>query len=654
MQRSRHPPASFIASMLPTHRRLIGALLAFALVHSCWSAELRLRILETSDVHMNLLNYDYYRDAPSDEFGLAKTITLIKAARAEAPNSLLFDNGDLLQGNPLGDLVARVKPLAPGAVHPAFKVLNRIGVDAANIGNHEFNYGLPFLRQALAGARFPYVSANVVQARDPRRPAFAPYVILRRTLRDEAGRQHRLRIGVIGFVPPQIMQWDHQHLQGRVGAVDMVEAARRYVPEMRARGAQLVVALAHSGLEPSPQTPLAQNMAAELAQVPGIDALLLGHAHAEFPGPDFAAYPGVDLAHGRIHGRPAVMPGRWGDHLGVLDLRLSDAGGRWQVVNSQAQLRPIYDRQARRPLVAADAMVAEAIAPEHADTLAHVRAEVAQTELPLSSYFAQVRDDPSVRLVALAQRAYMMRAVQGTALEKLPILSAAAPFKSGGRQGWRNYTDIPTGPLAIKHVADLYIFPNSIKALKLSGREVREWLEMSAGQFRRIDPAGPPEQELLEPRFASFNFDMLEGLAYEIDVTAPARYGADGRLLDAQAQRIVALRHAGRPVQDEDEFLVVTNSYRAAGGGNFPGLGSARIVVDAPDENRQALLQFLAATRLLTSQTLGVAQWRVRPVPGVKLRFVAGAGGIAHLPQTPEVRLLRELGDGSALYELRD
>jgi len=632
-------------------RPLICTLLALAAWSSTHAAELRLRILETSDVHMNLLAYDYYRDAPTDEFGLAKTITLIKAARAEAPNSLLLDNGDLLQGSPLGDMVARVKPLAAGAVHPAYKVLNQIGVDAANIGNHEFNYGLPFLRQALAGARFPYVSANVVQAQGKRHPAFKPYVILNRTFKDESGRNQHLRVGVIGFVPPQIMQWDRQNLLGRVEALDIVDAAKRYIPEMRAKGAQIVIAVAHTGLSAEPQAHMGEDMAGELARVPGIDALLLGHAHAEFPGPDFAKVPGVDLTHGRVHGVPTVMPGRWGDHLGVLDLRLSNASGRWQVVDSQAQLRAIYDRRSRSALVAADPQVAELIAQEHADTLAHVRAQVARTEIPLSSYFAQVSEEASVRLVAQAQSAYVARAVQGTTLEKLPILSAAAPFKSGGRQGWNNYTDIAPGPLAIKDVVNLYVFPNTIKALRLKGAQVREWLEMSAGQFRRIDPSGAPEQDLLDPAYPSFNFDMIDGLSYEIDVTAPARYSIDGQLLAPQSRRIVSLNFKGQPLRDEDEFLVVTNNYRAGGGGHFPGLASAQVAVDAPDETRAVLTQYLAGVKQLKS--MDAPQWRVRPVPGVKLRFVSGAGGIARLPSAPDIRLVRDLGDGSALYELR-
>ncbi|MCZ8075206.1 MAG: bifunctional 2',3'-cyclic-nucleotide 2'-phosphodiesterase/3'-nucleotidase [Paucibacter sp.] len=659
----RPAPLPSCSTILQPMRRIASlALSSFFALGLAWSgplqaapakpATLKLRLLQTSDLHMNLLNYDYYQDRETDDYGLAKTITLIQRARAEAPNHLLFDNGDLLQGNPLGDLVARIQPLRKGDTHPAYKVLNLLGVDAANVGNHEFNYGLPFLRQALAGASFPYVSANVMErgAQGQVRHAFTPYVLLKRQFKDEAGRMQTLKIGVIGFVPPQIMQWDRRHLQGRVEARDIVETARALVPRMRAQGADLVVALAHSGFEKTEQGHLAENTVAELARVPGIDALLFGHAHAEFPSAQFAGYPGVDLVQGRIHGVPAAMPGRWGDHLAVVDLELQRQGRRWAVRHSRAELRPILDRASRRALVKADPMVAHVIAREHADTLQALRAPVAHSEVAIHSYFSQVQPSLAVDLVARAQLAYLERAVQGTALEGLPLLSAAAPFKAGGRQGWNFYTDIPPGPLAAKHVADLYLYPNQIKVLKLTGAELREWLEMSAGQFRRIDPAGPAEQELLDDDFRAYNFDMIAGLSYEIDVSQPARYTAEGLRTPAQGHRIVQLRYQGQAVDARTEFLVVTNSYRANGGGNFPGLGPARIVVDAPDENRQSVAQYLASTAEFKPSRS--SDWRIRPVPGVKLRFVSGAGGIAHLAQTPSIKLVETRPDGSALYEL--
>ena len=619
------------------------------------AAELSLRILQTSDVHMNLLNYDYYQDKLTDEYGLAKTASLISQARAEAKNILLFDNGDLLQGNPLGDFVAKVKPLAAGEVHPAFKVLNALKVDAGNIGNHEFNYGLPFLRQALAGAAFPYVNANVMLAAEPGKHAFTPYVLLKRTFTDAAGKPQALKIGVIGFVPPQIMLWDQQHLSGRVVANDIIQTARRLLPEMRAKGADLVVVIAHSGFEknenrPAPDEHAAENVASQLARLPGVDVLLLGHAHAEFPGAAFAGYPGVDLARGTLYGTPTVMPGRWGDHLGVIDLQLSKRSGAWKINNSHAALRAVQDPKTRKSLVDADPLVMQLIGREHAQTLAYVRGQVARSETPIFSYFAQVADDPSVQLVANAQLAYLARIVQGTAYENLPQLSAAAPFKAGGRPGGSNYTDIPAGPLAVKHIADLYVFPNTIKVVKISGAGVREWLEMSAGQFRQIDPKGAPEQDLIAAAYRSYNFDTLDGVTYEIDVTQPARYSPDGELLNAAAKRIVNLRYQGLAVDEKTEFLVITNNYRASGGGHFPGLDASKIVIDSPDENREAVVSYLKSAGTVTARADG--NWQLRPVPGVKLRFVSGAAGIKVLALAPRVQLVRDLGDGTALYEI--
>ena len=635
---------------------LLPLALAAALMHAgALAADLKLRILETTDVHMNLLNYDYYQDRVTHEYGLAKAITLIKAARGEARNSLLLDNGDLLQGSPLGDLVARVKPLAAGQVHPAYKVMNLVGYDAANIGNHEFNFGLPFLRQAIAGANFPYVSANVrvatpgVAAIDS--PfAFKPYVILERRFTDEAGAVHALKVGVIGFVPPQIMLWDKGHLEGKVVVTDILETAQALVPKMRAEGAQLVIAVPHSGFERGDTPRFAENSVARLAEVPGIDAILFGHSHGEFPSPAFANHPKVNLAKGTINGVPAVMPGRWGDHLGVIDLVLEPAGRGWKVKDSRAEIRPIWDRANRKALVDADPMVAAAIGAEHQATLDYVRGEVARTTAPIHSYFAQVADDPSVQVVSQAQLAYARRALQGTEYEKLPLLSAAAPFKTGGRQGFSYYTDVPAGPIAVRNVADLYIYPNTVQAVKISGALVREWLEMSAQAFNRIDPAGAPEQSLVNAAFPSFNFDTLDGVTYRIDVTRAARYDRNGKVVDAAARRVVDLRFEGKPIDEAAAFIVVTNNYRAGGGGFFPGLDGKNIVMDAPDENRDALVSYLAAVKQFNPSADG--NWSVQGVPGVKLRFTSGAGGIAHLGANPKIKLIKENGDGSALFEL--
>jgi len=624
-------------------------------------AEVRLRILETTDVHMNLLSYDYYQDKTTDQYGLARAISLIKAARAEAPNSLLFDNGDLLQGNPMGDFVAKVSPLKDGQTHPAYRVMNQLGYDAANIGNHEFNYGLDFLRRSLKGANFSYVNANIYVADEHRnsdqaRHAFTPYVLLDRQLVDAQGKTHAIKVGVIGFAPPQIMLWDKGHLEGKVIARDVLETARKYVPLMRAQGAQLVIAIPHAGFEKGPVVRFSENAVGPLTEIPGVDAVLFGHAHAEFPSKAFADYPNVNIERGTINGVAAVMPGRWGDHLGVIDFTLDNASGNWKVLDSRASIRPIFDRASRVSVAAADPMVEQTIGDVHAATLDYVRNKVAFSSAPIYSYFALVGDDPSVQIVSNAQRAYVQRAMQGTDYEKYPVLSAAAPFKTGGRQGWDYYTDIPAGPLAIKNVADLYVYPNTLKAMLLTGAEVREWIEMSAGQFNQIDPKGAAQQSVLNDTFRSYNFDTLDGVTYEFDVTQPARYDNNGKLVAPDAHRVRNLSYQGSPVLPDARFIVATNNYRAFGGGNFPGLNASKVVLEAPEENRQVLIEYLRMSDMLSSNKQvnpsADGNWRIAPVPGVRLTFLSASSAQRYLPGQPNIRLIKDNGDGSALYEL--
>jgi 2',3'-cyclic-nucleotide 2'-phosphodiesterase / 3'-nucleotidase len=634
--------------------RFLPVLAASLWVSHASAAELRLRIMQTTDIHMNLLAYDYYQDKPTDAFGLSRAVSLIKAARSEAPNSLLFDNGDLIQGSPLGDVIARLRGLQPGQTHAAFKVMNQLNYDAANLGNHEFNFGLDFLRRAIATANFPYVNSNVFEgaADSPSaKHAFTPYVILDRQFKDTEGKNHALKVGVIGFTPPQIMQWDRQHLQGKVFARDMVAMAKQYVPEMRAKGAQLVIAIPHAGYERTPQGPMAENNVGGIAEVPGVDAILFGHAHAEFPSSAFDKHPKADIAKGTINGVPSVMPGRWGDHLGVIDLLLDNTSGGWKTKDSRASLRPIFDKTAKKPTVESDPLVEAAIKEEHQATLDYVRAKVAETSAPIYSYFAQVADDPSVQIVSNAQVAYVKKALQGTAHANLPILSAAAPFKAGGRQGPSYYTDIGIGPLAIKNVADLYIYPNTLKAMLLTGAQVREWLEMSAGQFNQIDPKGAPQQALLNPAFPSFNFDTIDGVSYELDLTQPAKYDNRGQVANATANRVKNLRYNGQPIDDKAQFVVATNNYRAYGGGNFPALGADKVILDAPDENREALVQYLQASQRINPSADN--NWRIQAVQGVSLTFTSAQTATQFLDKHPNIKLLKDNGDGFATFELK-
>ncbi len=576
-------------------------------------ARVQLRLMETTDLHVNVLPYDYYRDRNDETVGLARTAALIRGARAEAKNSMLFDNGDLIQGSPMGDWVAYKRGVKAGEVHPIFAGMNELGYDCATLGNHEFNYGLTFLGFSLSGAKFPFVCANLVKADGS--PLVKPWMILDKEVEDEAGGKQRLRVGVIGFVPPQIMQWDQGHLAGRVTTTDIVDAARKHLPDLD-KQTDIIVALCHSGIEAGPRKGGDENAALYLASVPGIDVIFTGHQHKVFPGQDFAGLPGVDAEKGTLNGVPAVMAGFWGSHLGIVDLTLDKRADGWKVAEFRTEARPIYERRDKTvvPLAESDAAVANAVAGAHEATLAYVREPVGETASPINSFFALVADDPSVQIVSQAQTWYVSQIAAGLPdLKGLPVLSAAAPFKAGGRGGPDYYTDVKAGPVAIKDVADLYLYPNTVRAVKVTGAQVREWLERSAGLFNRIDPAKTTEQPLINPAFPSFNFDVIDGVTYRIDVTQPSRYAVDGTLANPQAHRIVDLAWQGRAVADDQFFLVATNNYRAGGGGKFPGADGTTIVVDAPDTNRDVLVRYIVDQK--TVKPMADANWRFVPLP---------------------------------------
>jgi len=355
---------------------------------------IQLRLLGTSDLHMFVDDYDYYRDRPDETVGFAKTATLIDRARAEVMNSLLFDNGDLIQGSPLGDFLASGQAVPAGTVHPMIAAMNRMAYDAGTIGNHEFNFGLDFLERALSGPTFPMVSANVTRADGTR--FLPPWTVLERNFLDTTGTSHTLRVGVIGFVTPQIVQWDRAALSGKLVTQDILEAAQRHVPAL-ARSCDLVVALCHSGISAAPRQGGDENAALYLAAVPGIDALLTGHSHRVFPGPDYAGHEKIDAVRGSLAGVPAVMPGFWGSHLGIIDLTLKSRVGRWAVADFRTEARPIYRREGAAILSLTDPAppVVAAIEPSHRATIAYMQQPVGRSAVPITSYFALIGDDPA-------------------------------------------------------------------------------------------------------------------------------------------------------------------------------------------------------------------------------------------------------------------
>ncbi|MBJ7223681.1 MULTISPECIES: bifunctional 2',3'-cyclic-nucleotide 2'-phosphodiesterase/3'-nucleotidase [unclassified Brenneria] len=592
------------------------SLLATLIATTAHAAIVDLRVMETTDLHSNMMDFDYYKDTPTDKFGLVRTASLIHAARQQATNSVLVDNGDLIQGSPLGDYMAD-KGLTAGEIHPVYQALNTLDYSVGNIGNHEFNYGLDYLHRALAGAKFPYVNANVLDAKTGK-PLFTPYRIEEKPVIDRQGKSHILRIGYIGFVPPQILVWDKANLAGHVTVEDITESAKKWVPEMRKQGADLVIAIPHSGLSAEPYKAMAENSVYYLSQIPGIDAIMFGHAHAVFPSKDFAAIKGADITQGTLNGIPAVMPGQWGDHLGVVDLVLNNHSGVWRVEQAKAEARPIYDKAQKKSLAAEDRKLVDVLSDAHRDTREFVGKPIGQSADNMYSYLSLIQDDPTVQIVNNAQRAYVEHFIEGDPdLADLPVLSAAAPFKAGGRKNDpASYVEVEKGRLTFRNAADLYLYPNTLVVVKVSGKAVREWLECSAGQFNQIDIRNNQPQQLLNwEGFRTYNFDVIDGVDYQIDVTQPARYDGECALINDKAQRIKNLTFGGKAIDPDDTFLIATNNYRAYGE-KFAGTGEKYVAFASPDENRAVLTAYISAETKKSGAVNPQADnnWRLAPI----------------------------------------
>jgi 2',3'-cyclic-nucleotide 2'-phosphodiesterase/3'-nucleotidase len=552
----------------------------------------------------------------------------------------------------MGDYMAYEKGMKAGDLHPVVKALNALGYDCGTVGNHEFNYGLEFMNNVLAGANFPVVCANVTKgqlASDPKKDElmFKPYVIVEKQIKDGAGNTSPIKVGFIGFVPPQIMVWDAKNLEGKAQTRDIVDAAKAWVPVMKEEGADIVIALSHSGIDGSAQSERMENASLYLAGVPGIDAIFTGHQHLVFPGPkDFEGIAGVDAKKGTLQGKPAVMAGFWGSHMGLIDLLIEKDGKGWKVVDFTTEARPIYHRDENRKVIADVKDKPEVVASvkaEHEATLAYVRRPVGKTSAPLYSYFALVADDPSVQIVSIAQTWYVKDLLKDGQYKDYPVLSAAAPFKAGGRSGPDYFTDVPAGDIAIKNVADLYLYPNTVQAVLITGAQVKNWLEMSAGMFNQVQP-GAKDAALLNPKFPSYNYDVIDGVTYQIDLSQPPRFDGDGKLANPDAHRIVDLMFNGKPIDPAQKFVVATNNYRAGGGGKFPEIAGDKVILVAPDTNRDVIVRYIIQQGTINPSA--DANWSFKPMAGTTAVFDSGPKGRQYLADIKGAKI-EDAGDGT-------
>ena len=537
-----------------------------------------LTVLGTSDTHGNVYNWDYYRDAEYDDsahndVGVAKLATLVNQIRDEERATLVLDAGDTIQGTPLATYYAKQEPItATGAKHPMARAMNVLHYDAVTLGNHEFNYGLPLLNLWIRQLAFPALAANAVNVATGR-PAFRPYVIKRVSLAPNAPT---LRVGILGLTNPGVAIWDRANVEGRLRFEDMVATAAKWVPIIRRNGADLVIVSAHGGDSGTssygPELPNENPSALIAEQVPGIDAILFGHAHNE------VAQRFVTTT---ATGEQVLLsePSRWGQRLTRMDFEIGRERGKWKILSKKSATL-------NTNTVTEDPDVLRVVRRQHEKTVAYVNQVVAQSVVELSAAESRYKDTPILDFINQVQTETVTAALAGTEYAGLPVLSIAAPFS--------RTAVFPQGDVKIKDVAGLYIYDNTLEAVVLTGAEVKAYLEYSAKYFRTLAPGAPVDVSAIsDPAVPDYNYDVISGITYDIDISRPV------------GERITLY-----DVDPAARFVVAVNNYRRSGGGNFPGIVKEQ-VYNAQQEIRQLLIDWAQAKGVIDPADFFVANWRL-------------------------------------------
>ncbi|MFJ5095943.1 bifunctional metallophosphatase/5'-nucleotidase [Streptomyces sp. NPDC088557] len=545
-------------------------------------------VMGTTDLHGNVFNWDYFTDREFDDkarndVGLAKISTLVDRVREEKGrrNTLLIDAGDTIQGTQLSYYYAKVDPITArrGPVHPMAQAMNAIGYDAAALGNHEFNYGIPVLRKFEEQCDFPLLGANALDARTLR-PAFAPYSVHR--LRTPHGRD--VKVAVLGLTNPGIAIWDKANVSGKMVFPGLEEQAAKWVPRLRSLGADVVVVSAHSGTSGTSswgdQLPHVENAAALVAeQVPGIDAILVGHAHAEIP---------EYRVKNRTTGKDVVLsePLKWGQRLTLFDFDLVWEKGRWTVEKTTA-------RVLNSNTVEEDPKITGLLVDEHRKVVSYVNQVIGTSTATMTTADAPWRDEPIIDLINVVQAETVKAALAGGAHAALPVLSQASCFSRTAR--------IPAGQVTIKDAAGLYPFENTLEARLLTGAQLKDYLEYSAKYYVRT-PAGTPVDTAKltnADNTPDYNYDAVSGLTYEIDIAGPV------------GSRIVDLSFEGRPIDPAAKFVLAVNNYRASGGGAFPHVANAQQLWADSDEIRNTIIQWVKAKGTVDPAAFASVGWKL-------------------------------------------
>ncbi|MBT2235008.1 bifunctional UDP-sugar hydrolase/5'-nucleotidase [Nonomuraea sp. NEAU-A123] len=551
--------------------------------HATGGKTITVTVMGTSDIHGNGLNWDYYKDtayadSAGNNVGLAKVSTLVNKVRTErgADRTLLFDSGDTIQGTPLAYYYAKVEPITRnGPVHPMAKAMNAIGYDAVTLGNHEFNYGLPLLATWIHQMKAPVLGANAVSAKTGR-PAYLPFVI--KTMNVKGDKP--VKVGVLGLTNPGVAIWDKANVEGKLRFTDLVESAKKWVPIIRKLGADVVVVTAHagdSGISSYGGDLPVENASAMVAeQVPGIDAVLFGHAHNDVA---------QRFVTNQATGKQVLLtePSKWGQRLSVIDFQLAKQGGKWTVTGKSSTTL-------NTNTAAEDPKITALLKPQHDATVGYVNKVVAKSSEQLSAAESPYKDTPILDYIQQVQVETVKQALPDN---QLPILSIAAPFS--------RTAVFPAGDIRVRDVAGLYVYDNTLLAVKLTGAQIKDYLEYSAKYFNQLASGDPVDVAKLTNagNTPDYNYDQLSGVSYDIDIAKPV------------GQRIANLTYEGTPVPADKEFVVAINNYRQSGGGGFPHVVGAPVLYNAQVEIRQALIDYATAKGTINPADFAAANWRL-------------------------------------------
>jgi 2',3'-cyclic-nucleotide 2'-phosphodiesterase (5'-nucleotidase family) len=543
-------------------------------------------IMGTSDIHSHAVNWDYYNDAPYKDkagnvVGLARVSSLVEQIRTNRgrDRTLLFDAGDTIQGTPLGFYYATVEPItSTGEIHPMAAQMNAIGFDAVALGNHEFNYGLPLLDKWISQMHAPVLGANAVHAGTDQ-PAYRPYIIKRMRVPGHPP----IRVGLLGLTNPGVAIWDKANVSGKLDFLDLVETAKRWVPKIRRQGVDVMVISAHagdSGLSSYTGDIPVENAAAMLAeQVPGVDAILFGHAHIDVP---------ERFVTNKVTGETVVMsePLCWGERLSVFDLTLTRDSGRWKITGRSATT-------VNTNTVEEDPEIVALVKKQHDAVVTYVNKDVATSTEAMSAAESCWKDTAILDYINLVQTETVTKAIAGTPNASLPVVSIAAPFNRGAT--------FPAGQVTIKDIAGLYIYDNTLLASILTGAQIKAYLEYSARYYKQVAANAPvdPESWTNANNLPDYNYDQFSGVTYDVDIAKP------------EGSRIAGLAYDGKAVTDDQQFVVAVNNYRQSGGGGFPHITTAPVVYNAQVAIREAIVAYASAAKTIDPATFHVENWKL-------------------------------------------